>query len=863
MFPVNETPSAASSTSSASAPPATPSTTHATLVGAEGVPQNGHINMHNDEQVDNVLDRLGVRHVDEEVMASEVIQKAQARWAAVAAAKRARRPQTPLPPLNEPAHALTTSDSGECDTGVLPPSGDGQKMEAGGGLPKEESDGGGTDVEGEEKILLQKKCNAKRRRRAVSSMLGESNEVRFGDLTPFEEQRLAAEQKADRAEGGVAARGRAGVKDIGKDMDRHTKKKKFKKRSLEGAETPSHMVRRKKTEAPEGSQELGTKKEGDTKHAGIKKEGEEKGQGEKEHAMASDAAAFPTAVPPRKVERGEQAVEGVRVKEEEGQQRCPAPDVGGGRRRGSTGLEEMLGSQNSLPCPVCGRHVPVKDTSYPDADLSRHMDRCTRGSRPGKALKGGPGEGGGTIGTGDTVKEGMDFLDDESSGEEQGGEGIKSEGEGQESASPPPRGQTGGNDWRVKTEEAAAMTGTQRRQGLLMVDDFLEENYRRRLEEYRVGLGALGSPGEATALDGGEDEEEVEDEEVAPASLSGGQAEGELTSPPRPGSRGAQATARREGLGENEVAGPLALPGGFVLPASINRKLYWYQRTGVRWLWELYRQGAGGILGDEMGLGKTVQVSAFLGGLHRSGRLEGGALVVAPATLMSQWVAELFLWAPRLRVVVLHRSAAAFAAQPGPKVSRFVRRVLGMGRGRAGLVCLSTYESLKLLRKELLNHPWAYVALDEGQKIRNPDAEVGFPKGCVVFEPIGRHARCFAFAGGKTCVGPGLPPALFLMPPDPNPPRPLYRSPSVPSSSPPSIASSSRAHPSRTTSGSSGPSLISASRAGWARCQPSRRSSPPPFAWAVTAMPPPPRPSVPTGALSSFGTWCTPTCCVA
>ncbi len=183
---------------------------------------------------------------------------------------------------------------------------------------------------------------------------------------------------------------------------------------------------------------------------------------------------------------------------------------------------------------------------------------------------------------------------------------------------------------------------------------------------------------------------------------------------------------------EGETVGPLELPGGFKLPARINRKLYWYQRTGVRWLWELYRQGAGGILGDEMGLGKTVQVSAFLGGLQRSGRLRGGGLIVAPATLMSQWASELYAWAPWLRVVLLHRSAAAFAAQPAHKVGRFVRKVLEMadggGRGRrggGGMVCLTTYESLKLLRKELLGHAWAYVALDEGQKIRNPDAEVG------------------------------------------------------------------------------------------------------------------------------------------
>ena len=43
-----------------------------------------------------------------------------------------------------------------------------------------------------------------------------------------------------------------------------------------------------------------------------------------------------------------------------------------------------------------------------------------------------------------------------------------------------------------------------------------------------------------------------------------------------------------------------------------------YQRTGVKWMWELHCQEAGGIMGDEMGLGKTIQVIAFLAGLHYS-----------------------------------------------------------------------------------------------------------------------------------------------------------------------------------------------------------------------------------------------------
>jgi hypothetical protein len=51
--------------------------------------------------------------------------------------------------------------------------------------------------------------------------------------------------------------------------------------------------------------------------------------------------------------------------------------------------------------------------------------------------------------------------------------------------------------------------------------------------------------------------------------------------------------------------GAVLYEGGLEIPAWINDKLFPYQRTGVRWMWELYCQGAGGVVGDEMGLGKT------------------------------------------------------------------------------------------------------------------------------------------------------------------------------------------------------------------------------------------------------------------
>lgn len=46
--------------------------------------------------------------------------------------------------------------------------------------------------------------------------------------------------------------------------------------------------------------------------------------------------------------------------------------------------------------------------------------------------------------------------------------------------------------------------------------------------------------------------------------------------------------------------GDLEMEGGFILPYELNENLFEYQRTGVRWLWELYSQHTGGIIGDEM-----------------------------------------------------------------------------------------------------------------------------------------------------------------------------------------------------------------------------------------------------------------------
>lgn len=44
------------------------------------------------------------------------------------------------------------------------------------------------------------------------------------------------------------------------------------------------------------------------------------------------------------------------------------------------------------------------------------------------------------------------------------------------------------------------------------------------------------------------------------------------------------------------------------VPASINQYLRDYQRDGVLFLWQHFKENNGCILADDMGLGKTIQV---------------------------------------------------------------------------------------------------------------------------------------------------------------------------------------------------------------------------------------------------------------
>ncbi|EME88518.1 uncharacterized protein MYCFIDRAFT_46188 [Pseudocercospora fijiensis CIRAD86] len=182
--------------------------------------------------------------------------------------------------------------------------------------------------------------------------------------------------------------------------------------------------------------------------------------------------------------------------------------------------------------------------------------------------------------------------------------------------------------------------------------------------------------------------------------------------------------------------------GGFRIPGDIYPSLFDYQKTGVQWLWELYSQQVGGIIGDEMGLGKTIQIISFLAGLHYSGKIQKPIIVVCPATVMKQWVNEFHRWWPPLRVSILHTSGSGMldvgrenryeealeaedysSKKTLSKGQKAAKRILDTVT-KQGHVLVTTYSGLQTYAELLIPTDWEYAVLDEGHKIRNPNTAI-------------------------------------------------------------------------------------------------------------------------------------------
>jgi superfamily II DNA or RNA helicase len=139
-----------------------------------------------------------------------------------------------------------------------------------------------------------------------------------------------------------------------------------------------------------------------------------------------------------------------------------------------------------------------------------------------------------------------------------------------------------------------------------------------------------------------------------------------------------------------------------------------YQRAGVQWLHLLSGLGLGACLADDMGLGKTIQVLALLlVQRQRNGRSKlPPCLLVAPASLLANWTAEIERFAPGIDAKIVHPSVMT-ADQMKTFTSADVERLD---------LAITSYGTL--LRMKVLNEiAWRLVILDEAQAIKNPNTK--------------------------------------------------------------------------------------------------------------------------------------------
>jgi len=147
--------------------------------------------------------------------------------------------------------------------------------------------------------------------------------------------------------------------------------------------------------------------------------------------------------------------------------------------------------------------------------------------------------------------------------------------------------------------------------------------------------------------------------------------------------------------------------------SALNGTLRPYQQVGVRWLYLLAKLGLGACLADDMGLGKTIQILSLLLVLRNQNRDQRQpSLLVAPASLLTNWASELERFAPSLNALIAHPSA-----QPAADLM-----TLAPERLQDVDLVITSYGSL-LRIPWIADASWRLVVIDEAQAIKNPDAK--------------------------------------------------------------------------------------------------------------------------------------------
>jgi superfamily II DNA or RNA helicase len=163
------------------------------------------------------------------------------------------------------------------------------------------------------------------------------------------------------------------------------------------------------------------------------------------------------------------------------------------------------------------------------------------------------------------------------------------------------------------------------------------------------------------------------------------------------------------GLNAADGVAPVAVP------SSVEASLRAYQVDGFSWLVFLHEHSLGGILADDMGLGKTLQTLALVAHARErpaaAGEVRAPFLVVAPTSVVSNWVAEAQRFTPHLVV----RSIGATEAKSKKKVAQI----------SAGAdIVVTSYALFRLDFAAYNSTEWAGLVLDEAQFAKNHTSRI-------------------------------------------------------------------------------------------------------------------------------------------
>ncbi|CAA0161720.1 unnamed protein product [Arabidopsis thaliana] len=156
------------------------------------------------------------------------------------------------------------------------------------------------------------------------------------------------------------------------------------------------------------------------------------------------------------------------------------------------------------------------------------------------------------------------------------------------------------------------------------------------------------------------------------------------------------------------------------VPASINCRLLEHQREGVKFMYNLYKNNHGGILGDDMGLGKTIQTIAFLAAVYgkdgdagESCLLEsdkGPVLIICPSSIIHNWESEFSRWASFFKVSVYHGSNRDM--------------ILEKLKARGVEVLVTSFDTFRIQGPVLSGINWEIVIADEAHRLKNEKSKL-------------------------------------------------------------------------------------------------------------------------------------------